>query len=87
MTDGVTLGLHGNGERCPSCALRREAGGGVFGFGHVECNFCGGTGWIQRPDHEIAAEMARIACAVYWPAREEAFERHRAALAGARGHT
>jgi hypothetical protein len=86
MTAPITLGLHGNGERCPSCALRREEAEGVFGPRFVACNRCGGAGWIQRPDHEIAADMARIACAHYWPARERDFARHNAALAGARGH-
>jgi hypothetical protein len=87
LSVSFTLGLHGNGERCPSCALRREAASEVFGPGFVECNRCGGTGWVQRPDHEIAVDMARIACAHYWPAREQDFASQNAALGRARKHT
>lgn len=60
--------LHGNGEDCPACALRRE--------GHdpaavlrpaVACNLCGGVGRIAIPTAEIIARQCAEARA-YWAA-------------------
>ncbi|MCB1341391.1 MAG: hypothetical protein KDK24_10070 [Pseudooceanicola sp.] len=65
--------LHHNGERCPGCALRREADQWA---GHLDCQTCDGFGWLQKPDAKIVAETVATARAHYWPAREAAFAEH-----------
>ena len=66
-------GLHHNGERCPACALQREAKPWAR---KIACNHCGGGGWLQKPDAQIVAETVAHARATYWPAREAAFAEH-----------
>lgn len=61
--------LHGNCERCPACALRREGLDlAPFDRASVPCNNCGGTGLVAISEAEIvriAVEHARLH---YWPA-------------------
>ena len=63
--------LHGNCERCPACALRREGLDlAPFDRASVPCNNCGGTGLVAISEAEIvriAVEHARLH---YWPAFE-----------------
>jgi hypothetical protein len=73
----VTDGLHGNGEQCPSCSLRREeADRRIGGKVDIPCNQCGGTGWLRYTTRRIVAETVTTARATYWPARERAFAKH-----------
>lgn len=68
--------LHGNGEDCPACALRRDdlrAAGAMDQV--VPCNFCGGTGRVGRAVAEIIREACAWAVENYWPAREEAWRK------------
>lgn len=79
MTDHT---LHGNGEPCPACALRRDewlAGcGAVDDFGgptrdprhvHFDCQLCDGSGIVPLADAEIIARAVAWAAVHYWPAR------------------
>lgn len=56
--------LHGNHDPCPACALRREAvfaeaeGAVPIQFGIINCNNCGGTGFLALTAAEITARMA-----------------------------
>ena len=66
--------LHGNGEDCPACALRRDhlrAEGAIDQV--VECNFCGGTGRVGRAVEAIIREAVEWAAKHYWPSREKAW--------------
>lgn len=69
--------LHGNHDPCPACELRREAIFAEAGrrvpipFGMVECNHCGGTGFIALTAAEITRRTAAEACRVHWPAFDE----------------
>lgn len=63
--------LHGNGDDCPACALRREdlrASGAMDQS--VPCNFCGGHGRVGRAVAAIIAEACAWAVTNYWPAKE-----------------
>lgn len=61
--------LHGNGEACPACALRREDEDlSVVLRPEVACNLCGGMGRIAIPDHEIVRRHVEEARRLYWPA-------------------
>lgn len=66
MTDRT---LHGNGEPCPACELRRE---GVDAAAiirpAVPCNLCGGVGRMAIPDAAIVAAAVARARVHYWPA-------------------
>lgn len=60
--------LHGNGEDCPACALRRDELRAAAAVDQVvPCNFCGGTG---RAVVEIIREAVAWAGEHYWPACE-----------------
>lgn len=58
--------LHGNGEDCPACELRRAALGGREI--DVPCNNCGGVGRVALPAAEIVADACAWARAHHWPA-------------------
>lgn len=61
--------LHGNGEPCPACALRREAEDtSAVLRRETPCNACGGTGRIALPVDAIIARHVAWARAHYWPA-------------------
>lgn len=63
--------LHGNGDDCPACALRRDelrAAAAVDQL--VPCNFCGGTGRVGRAVVEIIREAVAWAAEHYWPSCE-----------------
>ncbi|APX88663.1 hypothetical protein BV394_02055 [Brevirhabdus pacifica] len=65
------VSLHGNGEDCPACALRREGLREVKAMKQaVSCNFCGGTGRVGRAVREIIREAVEWAAENYWPERE-----------------
>jgi hypothetical protein len=67
----VDITLHGNGEDCPACALRRDylrAAGAMDQV--VSCNFCGGTGRVGRAVAEIVREAVTWARDHYWPERD-----------------
>lgn len=66
--------LHGNGDRCPACALRR-ASRSPWDSARVVCNACGGTGRQARSDAEIVAAHVDWARAHYWPEREARWAR------------
>lgn len=72
--DGTRIpdpGLHGNGEDCPACALRRDELRADRAMAQeVPYNFCGGTGRVGRAVAEIVREAVEWARAVYWPAAE-----------------
>lgn len=63
--------LHGNCERCPACAIRREALD-LAGFDDrfLACNRCAGYGLIPIPVAQIIARAAEEARRSYWPALE-----------------
>lgn len=60
--------LHGNGDDCPACTLRREQMGLADAKG-VGCNQCDGTGRIPRSTERIIADHVAWAQAYYWPVR------------------
>ncbi len=60
--------LHGNGEDCPACALRRDrlrAGAAMDQV--VGCNLCGGSGRLGKTEAEIIRESVEMAAVHYWP--------------------
>lgn len=60
--------LHGNGEACPACALRREVEDqGAILRPHVPCNVCGGVGRLGFGDAEICRRTVEEAWRIYWP--------------------
>lgn len=78
--------LHGNGDDCPACALRRDelrAAGAMDQT--VDCNLCGGLGRIPRDPGEIVRLSAEWARRHYWPAREAAWRAENEARAKAAG--
>lgn len=63
--------LHGNGEDCPACALRRDDLRAAAALDQVvECNFCGGSGRVGRAVADIIREAVEWAAANYWPVQE-----------------
>lgn len=63
--------LHGNGEACPACALRREMQAEAGEWPAVPaCNRCGGSGRLGFSEARIVAETVAEARARYWPAVE-----------------
>ena len=75
--------LHGNGDNCPACELRRDELRAAAAMDQVvPCNFCGGTGRVGRAVAEIIREACLWARENYWPAREAAW----AAQAGTTGN-
>lgn len=63
--------LHGNHDPCPACELRREVLGSVpIDHGSVECNVCGGKGYLPLSDAEIVRRTCEEARRLYWPAFE-----------------
>lgn len=61
--------LHGNGEPCPACTLRREAEDtSLIKRPDVECNLCLGTGRIGYTREAIIAAHVAWAREHYWPA-------------------
>jgi hypothetical protein len=76
-------GLHGNGEDCPACALRRDQLREVRAMDQgVPCNFCGGSGRVGRAVHAIIAEAVAWARTEDWPARDAAFAASDARVGG-----
>lgn len=74
--------LHGNGERCPACELRR----GMVDLGMIlraviQCQVCNGTGLLPLSDAEIVRRTVEEARRIYWPQ----FEARIAAQNGERG--
>lgn len=65
MTDRT---LHGNGEPCPACALRREFRGPGLAPDPIPCNLCGGVGRLALSDAEIVAAAVAWARVHHWPA-------------------
>lgn len=60
--------LHGNGEACPACALRREVQDhGAILRPDVPCNVCGGLGRLGFTDAEICRRTVEEARRCYWP--------------------
>lgn len=57
--------LHGNGEPCPACALRREAD--PWQAKEHPCNLCGGTGRIAWTVPDIIARHVAWAREHHWP--------------------
>ena len=65
------MNLHGNGENCPACALRRDELRQSAALDQVvACNFCGGTGRVGRAVEDIIREDVKWAAEFYWPDRE-----------------
>jgi len=63
--------LHGNGQDCPACALRRDDLRAAAAMDQVvECNFCGGSGRVGRAVADIIREAVEWAAVNYWPERE-----------------
>lgn len=69
--------LHGNGNACPACTLRRETveyqqrrGASIGG-----CNNCDATGRVGIPIEEIVAAHVAWARAHYWPEFERRIAR------------
>lgn len=70
LPEGPDAGLHGNGDDCPACALRREDLRADRAMEQsVPCNFCGGTGRVGRAVTEIIREAVQWAASHYWPER------------------
>jgi hypothetical protein len=66
MTDAA---LHGNGEPCEACALRRELQDlASLEREPVPCNVCKGSGRVPIPDAEIVRRTVEEARRIYWPA-------------------
>lgn len=69
--------LHGNGENCPACELRRGPQRSDRAMNQsVECNFCGGSGRVGRAVADIIREAVVWAKEHYWPEREKAYAKH-----------
>jgi hypothetical protein len=63
--------LHGNGEDCPACNLRRDELRAQHAMDQaVPCNFCGGTGRVGIAVVDIIREAVSWAAKNYWPDRE-----------------
>ena len=63
--------LHGNGDNCPACELRRDELRTAGAWKQeVECNYCGGEGRLARAVADIVREHVEHARAHYWPERE-----------------
>lgn len=60
--------LHGNHDPCPACELRREnIDTRAFNRPAVECNRCGGKGYLPLTATEITRRTAAEARRTYWP--------------------
>ncbi len=65
MTDYT---LHGNGEACPACELRREMIDTAMILRPViQCQVCNGTGRLPLSDVEIVRRTVEEARRIYWP--------------------
>lgn len=63
--------LHGNGEPCPACALRREAmDQGAIIRPDTPCNVCAGSGRLGYATAYIVALTVAEARRIHWPAFE-----------------
>lgn len=63
--------LHGNGEDCPACVLRRDELRESAAMDQVvSCNFCGGSGRVGRAVADIIREAVEWAAKHYWPEHE-----------------
>ncbi|MFY0619047.1 hypothetical protein [Shimia sp.] len=64
--------LHGNGQHCPACALRRKEQERRIGYMplRVTCNNCGGSGRIPKPIAQIVAEQVAEARKYHWKLEE-----------------
>lgn len=64
--------LHGNGEACPACTLRREVQDhGVLLRPDVPCNVCGGLGRLGFTAAEVCRRTVEEARRCYWPKVEQ----------------
>lgn len=78
--------LHGNGDPCPACEMRREAMAARGEWPEVrDCNVCAGTGRLPREIAVIVAETVAEARRLYWPAVEARWAAHNAKVADAQG--
>lgn len=69
--------LHGNGEACPACQLRREAEDkGAVIRPDTPCNVCHGTGRLAFSEAEIVARTVAEARRIYWPAFDRRIAAH-----------
>ncbi len=57
--------LHGNGEDCPACSLRRADD--PWQRRGYDWNRCGGSGRLTFPIEDIVAAHVADARAHYWP--------------------
>ncbi|KIC42213.1 hypothetical protein RA27_02115 [Ruegeria sp. ANG-R] len=66
--------LHGNGEDCPACALRREADRDrtVYGSARLDCNNCHGTGRIAYTVRQVYEIQLAEARKHYWSQKQYA---------------
>ena len=63
--------LHGNGEPCPACELRREAlDRSQILQPVIECQVCDGSGLVPLSAAEIVRRTCEEARRIYWPAFE-----------------
>mgnify|MGYP000406868297 CR=1 FL=1 len=70
--------LHGNGDNCPACELRRDDLRASKAMDQsVECNFCGGTGRVGKAVEQIIREAVEWARVHYWPERKAAWARQK----------
>lgn len=73
----MDAGLHGNGDDCPACALRRDDLRAVGAVDQtVPCNLCHGAGRIARPVETVIAGHVAWARAHYWSAFDERNREH-----------
>lgn len=65
---GPTPYLHGNGEPCAACELRREmADTAPVIRAPIPCNVCGGRGYLPLSTAEIVRRTVEEARRIYWP--------------------
>ncbi len=66
--------LHGNGENCPACALRRE--NDPWQTECHPCNFCQSTGRVPFTEARIVADAVAWAKDHYWRHFDERCDAH-----------